>query len=199
MKQYLMMALVTSLGVFTALPGLAAPLSMADIIDDYGDLDTRLGIASTARKPVYLAQGSRSRPHQISASGGHTVRIAADYSFSSDISALFRPSRWRRPLRPGGIISWVNPRAWHREPYRTATVLMGEVLFIGISYGLYESFDSGSSGGSHQPPPEEETSPTTAESSSTTTQSSSSGESSSGGGSSAEPVVSGAGGVESPF
>jgi hypothetical protein len=124
-----------------------------DRLDLYGPRDARLEVAAAAQGPLYLAQSRGSRPMRVSGAG-QTVMVGADYSFGSDITALFRPSRWRRPLSPGGVISWVNPWSWGSDPYRTTTVLVGELLFVGASYGIYKLFDEDSDD-SYQPPPVE--------------------------------------------
>jgi hypothetical protein len=58
----------------------------------------------------------------------------------SDMTALFRPSRWAHPIAAGGTLSWLNYNAWADEPGRTTKVLAGEVIVLGSTYFLLEAF-----------------------------------------------------------
>ncbi len=70
---------------------------------------------------------------------GATVGVVHRFSTWSDMTALFRPSRWRHPIRAGGTLSWLNPKAWRDEPGRTGKVLLGEAIILGAGYAIYES------------------------------------------------------------
>ena len=58
----------------------------------------------------------------------------------SDMTAIFRPSRWRHPIAEGGTLSWLNYNAWAAAPARTVKVLAGEVIVLGSTYFLLEAF-----------------------------------------------------------
>lgn len=74
---------------------------------------------------------------------------AKEFSTWSDMTAIFRPSRWRHPIAEGGTLSWLNYNAWSAVPGRTVKVLAGEVIVLGSTYFLLEAFGviGGSSGG----------------------------------------------------
>jgi hypothetical protein len=85
---------------------------------------------------------------------GASVAVTHNFSTWSDMTALFRPSRWRNPLRPGGSLSWMNYKSWRDEPGRTGKVLLGEVIVVGAGYAIYEATkSSGSSGNGSDPAP----------------------------------------------
>ncbi len=80
-------------------------------------------------------------------SGAAVVQTSVEHGgFGSDVTALFRFSRWRRPLAPGGIICWVNPKVWGSEPYRALTVLAGEALLVAGVYAVVEAFEDDGNG-----------------------------------------------------
>jgi hypothetical protein len=67
----------------------------------------------------------------------------------SDMTAMFRPSRWRHPIAEGGTLSWLNYKAWAAAPGRTVKVLAGELITLGGTYYVLEAFGViGSTGGS---------------------------------------------------
>ncbi len=69
------------------------------------------------------------------------VQAGVEQSFStwSDLTAVFRPSRWRHGLQAGGALSWLNANAWREAPGRTAKVLAGELILAGAVYAAVES------------------------------------------------------------
>lgn len=76
------------------------------------------------------------------------VIAAKEASTWSDMTAMFRPSRWRHPLSEGGPLSWLNYKVWAAAPGRTAKVLAGEVITLGGTYYILEAFGViGASGG----------------------------------------------------
>jgi len=87
-----------------------------------------------------------SGPRVSAAGSGGAVGLGVHNEFStwSDLTAMFRPSRWRHPLQVGGSLSWLNFRAWSQEPARTGTVLLGEAIVIGTAYLIYDSNRSSS-------------------------------------------------------
>jgi hypothetical protein len=92
-----------------------------------------------AQQPVIPAAG---------AAGGGAVAVK-EASTWSDMTAIFRPSRWRHPIKEGGTLSWLNYNAWAAAPARTAKVLAGEVIVLGSTYFILEAFGifGGSGGG----------------------------------------------------
>lgn len=81
--------------------------------------------ATQAQEPVIPAAGV--------ADGAVVVKEASTWS---DMTAMFRPSRWAHPIAAGGTLSWLNYNAWANEPGHTAKVLGGEVIVIGGTYWL---------------------------------------------------------------
>ena len=110
--------------------------------------DTRLHASAVQVESPFVMAQARGGAARVSGSG-QTVMVGTEITFGKDFTALWRPSRWGRPLAPGGVISWLNPRAWRAAPYRTLTVLAGELIFIGGSAAVAEVVDRnfGSSGG----------------------------------------------------
>ncbi len=85
---------------------------------------------------------------------GASVAVTHNFSTWSDMTALFRPSRWRNPLRTGGTLSWLNYRAWRDAPGRTGKVLLGQVVVGGAGYAIHEATrSSGSSRNGGDPAP----------------------------------------------
>lgn len=68
------------------------------------------------------------------------VVVTKQASTWSDMTAIFRPSRWAHPIAAGGTLSWLNYNAWSGEPGRTTKVLAGEVIVIGSTYFLLQAF-----------------------------------------------------------
>jgi hypothetical protein len=89
----------------------------------------------------------RSSLFVAATAGGAMVGVTHNFSTWSDMTALFRPSRWRNPLRPGGSLSWMNYKSWRDEPGRTGKVLLGEVIVVGAGYAIYEETKSSGSSG----------------------------------------------------
>jgi hypothetical protein len=76
--------------------------------------------------------------------------VAEEASIWSDMTAMFRPSRWRHPIKEGGTLSWLNYHAWAAAPGHTAKILSGEVIVIGGTYWILcatGAIGGGSSGG----------------------------------------------------
>ena len=55
---------------------------------------------------------------------------------------------WTHPVKEGGLLCWLNPRAWRRNPSLTAGTLVSEIAIV-----VAATADSGS-GSSNQPEPE---------------------------------------------
>lgn len=49
----------------------------------------------------------------------------------SDITSIFRPSRWRDPFRVGGPFSFLNLECWFLSPLRTLKTFIGTAVVIG--------------------------------------------------------------------
>jgi hypothetical protein len=71
--------------------------------------------------------------------GGGAV-AAKEFSTWSDMTAIFRPSRWAHPIAEGGTLSWLNYNAWAAAPGRTVKVLAGEAIVLGSTYFILEAF-----------------------------------------------------------
>jgi len=81
-----------------------------------------------------------------SSAGGGTVAVK-EASTWSDMTALFRPSRWAHPIAVGGTLSWLNYHAWADKPGRTTKVLAGEVIILGTAYWIIGAATGGGGGG----------------------------------------------------
>lgn len=80
---------------------------------------------------------------------GGTTYAAVDYEFDtwSDLTAIFRPSRWQKPFGFGGPLSFVNPEAWSIFPERTTTTLIGTVVTVGGLAVIISAVSGGGGGG----------------------------------------------------
>ncbi|TFH13502.1 MAG: hypothetical protein E4H02_11725 [Lentisphaerales bacterium] len=80
---------------------------------------------------------------------GGTTYAAVDYEFDtwSDLTAIFRPSRWQKPFGFGGPLSFVNPEAWSVFPERTTTTLIGTVVTVGGLAVIISAVSGGGGGG----------------------------------------------------
>ena len=137
--------------------------------------------------PILLADAAAPAggPNVSVMANNNEVMVGVEHNFStwSDMTAIFRPSRWRNPFRQGGSLSWLNYKAWGAAPGRTAKVLLGEAIVAGAGYAIYEATqddddDNGDSGGDTTPAPTPSTS-SSSSSSGDTSSSSSSGDTSS--------------------
>ena len=61
---------------------------------------------------------------------GASVGLTKTFGTWSDLTAMFRPSRWRSPFREGGSLSWLNYKSWANAPGRTCKVLTGEAVVV---------------------------------------------------------------------
>jgi hypothetical protein len=74
---------------------------------------------------------------------GVSVAVSHEFSTWSDLTSVFRPSRWKNPVRPGGPLSFLNLECWISEPGRTAKTFVGTAVVVG---GI-AAVASGSGGG----------------------------------------------------
>jgi hypothetical protein len=72
---------------------------------------------------------------------GADVGVAKEFTSWSDLTAVFRPSRWKSPVAEGGSLSWLNYKAWAAAPARTGKVLGGEVLTAAAAYWTVDGID----------------------------------------------------------
>jgi hypothetical protein len=121
-----------------------------------------------------------------------TVGVAYSFSSWSDLTALFRPSRWSSPFMPGGALSWLNVQAWRNDAGQTARILLGELVVVGAGYAILESASGGGSNGS----PDAGATPLSSSSSGGSSASGGSTGSSPGGGSSTTSPETGGGGIQ---
>lgn len=96
-----------------------------------------------AQEPVSSAPGAVV-PAGASGGGPVVVKTASTWS---DMTAMFRPSRWAHPIAAGGTLSWLNYHAWAEEPGRTTKVLAGEVIILGTAYWIIGAATGGGGGG----------------------------------------------------
>ncbi|MBU1692778.1 MAG: hypothetical protein KKC51_02325 [Verrucomicrobia bacterium] len=100
------------------------------------------------------AAAEESRSEMVVRASGDSVGVGVQTEFStwSDLTAFFRPSRWKNPFATGGALSWLNFGAWKEAPGRTAKVLAGEAVVAGaVTAGLIAASDGG--GSKEEPPP----------------------------------------------
>lgn len=171
------------------LPPLDSPITQEALFGGIGRDWAALGITDEANTLVVALDAPSPAPSSPSIgfqanNTGARVAVKQEFSTWSDLTAMFRPSRWMSPFAAGGTLSWLNYKAWRDEPGRTGKVLLGEAIVVGAGYAIYEatrSSDSDSdSGGDTASAP----SKTSSTSSSRSRSSSSSGGGSSSGGSS---------------
>lgn len=106
--------------------------------------------SATMDRTVLLAQAGAvgsgaSSVAPASASAG--VSATQEASTWSDMTSIFRPSRWRHPISEGGPLSWLNYNAWVAAPGRTAKVLAGDAIIIGAAYFAISGITTCGSGG----------------------------------------------------
>ncbi len=75
---------------------------------------------------------------QATPSGG-SVGVQQNFSSWSDLTAMFRPSRWKNPIAEGGSLSWLNYNAWASVPGRTGKVLLGEAAVAGVLFFIIDA------------------------------------------------------------
>ena len=68
---------------------------------------------------------------------GAQIGVIQEFSTWSDLTAMFRPSRWKDPFAVGGSLSWLNYRAWQEDVDRTGKVLIGELIVAGAVYAVF--------------------------------------------------------------
>ena len=114
-----------------------------------GVSNTRLTL--DAGKPLQMAQASPASTGSLSLQADRTAvsaGVGQEFSTWSDLTAVFRPSRWRLPIRVGEPLSFLNWRAWHEAPGRTAKIFAGVVVVVGITAAIASAGGGGGSGGS---------------------------------------------------
>lgn len=67
---------------------------------------------------VARAAADESRPEVVLFTSGTSAGagIHTEFSTWSDLTAFFRPSRWKNPFALGGSLSWLNFGAWGESP-----------------------------------------------------------------------------------
>lgn len=118
---------------------LAAALNAEDMTLGRNIQLAQAGDAGNASRIVFQAAGAGS-------GASASVGVSQEFSTWSDLTAMFRPSRWHNPFREGGSLSWFNYKAWANVPGRTAKILLGEAIVIGGAYAIIDSSSSSHSG-----------------------------------------------------
>ena len=112
-----------------------------------------LQLASEEGRTLQLAQAAApaSSLSVQASNAGVSAGVAQEYSTWADLTAVFRPSRWRLPIRVGEPLSFLNWRAWHDAPGRTAKVFAGVVVVAGVTVAIVSAASSsGGSDGGHR-------------------------------------------------
>jgi hypothetical protein len=117
--------------------GIADKLKMAAEDADFAKPYDFITIAAAAESPGIIFTANNN---------GVTVGVQHEFSTWSDMTAIFRPSRWSSPFKDGGSLSWLTIGAWADAPGRTAKVLLGEAIVVGAGVAIAES--GGGGGGS---------------------------------------------------
>ncbi len=133
---------------------------------------------------------------------GVSVGVEQKFSSWSDLTAMFRPSRWSNPFRAGGTLCWLNYYSWASVPGRTAKVLLGEAIIAGAVVAIVEGTrddDSSSSSSTSSSSSSGSSSTSSSSSGSSSTSSSSSGSSSTSSSSSGGSTSSSSSSGEVPF
>ncbi len=91
---------------------------------------------------------------------GQYGEVGVEFSSVGDFVALVHPGRWKSPIKTGGSLSWMNPRAWSDDPGRTGRILLGQVVVAGGAVAAGSSGgggggDSGVSGGTQASTPDD--------------------------------------------
>ena len=91
---------------------------------------------------------------------GHYAEVGVQFTSMGDFFALAVPTRWLSPIKTGGTLSWLNPKAWSEDAGRTSRILIGEAALVGgvvFAVTTGSDVDVGSSGstseGNEEPPP----------------------------------------------
>ena len=103
-----------------------APATMTPITPDSGDWL----LMAAATPPPTSALALQADTTAVSAGVGQ------EFSTWADLTAVFRPSRWRVPVRVGEPLSFLNWRAWKEAPGRTAKIFAGVVVVVGITAAI---------------------------------------------------------------
>jgi hypothetical protein len=133
--------------------GVARSALFADASQDWSaeHIQADVLLLAELNAPATRSSGPNIGMHASNAGAG--IVVTHNFSTWSDMTALFRPSRWRNPLRAGGSLSWLNYKSWRDEPGRTGKVLLGEVIVVGAGYAIYEATrSSDNSKGDDSPP-----------------------------------------------
>ena len=126
-------ALMDSFHIDSPRGGLSSPAwNGADAMEfEKGMLLAQAGTAGSGAGGVFVGANN----------GGAVVGVSKEFSTWSDLTAMFRPSRWGSPFREGGSLSWLNYKAWANVPGRTGKVLLGEAIVIGTTIAIIENND----------------------------------------------------------
>jgi len=126
-------ALMDSFHIDSPRGGLSSPVwHGADAMEfEKGMLLAQAGTAGSGAGGVFVGANN----------GGAVVGVSKEFSTWSDLTAMFRPSRWGSPFREGGSLSWLNYKAWANVPGRTGKVLLGEAIVIGTTIAIIENND----------------------------------------------------------
>jgi len=117
---------------------------------DYGAPSATAPMTVDATYPLLMAAATPVPASTLALQADTTaVSVGAGQEFSTwaDLTAVFRPSRWRLPIRVGEPLSFLNWRAWHDAPGRTAKVFAGVVVVVGITAAIASAGGGGGGGG----------------------------------------------------
>ncbi|MEN7973467.1 MAG: hypothetical protein ABFR47_06495 [Verrucomicrobiota bacterium] len=96
--------------------------------------------ANGPRGPRIVASGRSTEYEQY-------AEIGVEFSSVGDFVAVVSPSRWKSPVKTGGSLSWVNPKAWRDDAGRTGRILLGEAVIVGGAVAAAVAGGGGDSGG----------------------------------------------------
>ncbi len=82
---------------------------------------------------------------------GQYGEVGVEFTSVGDFVALVHPGRWKSPIKTGGSLSWMNPRAWSDDPGRTGRILLGQAVVAGGAVAAASSGGGGGGGGVASP------------------------------------------------
>jgi uncharacterized membrane protein YgcG len=122
-----------------------AAVSDLDRGDVFSPIVARNALPATDSARLVLPPSGYAAPEEqrllalsVPAVAGYTAdatapALATDAAPSawSDMTAVFRPSRWADPFRPGGPLSFLNLECWFTVPGRTSLTFLGTAVVAG--------------------------------------------------------------------
>jgi uncharacterized membrane protein YgcG len=138
-----------SLGLFADVDVLASEDQPSSAYHVRLSLSDPAGDGFTDASASLLPDAPASQLFVLASDRGLELGVSSKFAAFEDITAVFRPSRWREPFAVGGPLSWLNYRAWMDDPHRTGLILASEVIMAAVVYAVieYQDDDAARDGG----------------------------------------------------